>query len=263
MKAIQQPIHPRVNTTYELFIGALSVLGIFNILLVAVAQNPVVDEVLFVIDIILSVIFFFDFAARLLVAPSRTEYFFREFGWADLLSAGPVPLLKLARIPRILRVGHIVAQSGSRRLVHNLIARRAESTLLIVTTFLLLIAEFGGIAVAYTESPFPGANIRSGADAVWYVFVTITTVGYGDRYPVTQLGRLMGIFIMLAGVGIFAVFTGYVANLFFRAPLRKLDRTNESHDPREQLANAQAELLEYERALAELRKKLNDIERGL
>src|SRR5207245_1017237 len=56
--------------------------------------------------------------------------------------------------------------------------------------------------------------ITTASDAVWYVIVTITTVGYGDKYPVTNPGRIVGVLIMVVGVGLFGVLTGFLANAF-------------------------------------------------
>src|SRR3972149_6773059 len=63
----------------------------------------------------------------------------------------------------------------------------------------------------------PEANIKGPEDAVWWAFVTMTTVGYGDRFPVTSEGRLAGALLMVAGVGLFGTFSGFVA-AWFLAP---------------------------------------------
>jgi voltage-gated potassium channel len=68
-----------------------------------------------------------------------------------------------------------------------------------------------------------GANITTGADAIWYVLVTISTVGYGDRFPVTNSGRVAGAVIIMIGVGIFGTFTGYLANVFLTPPEPEVD----------------------------------------
>ena len=78
----------------------------------------------------------------------------------------------------------------------------------------ILVLEFGSLQILYLEQDAPGANITSASDALWYTIVTISTVGYGDQYPVTNPGRVMGSFIIVLGVGIFGTFTGYLANLF-------------------------------------------------
>jgi voltage-gated potassium channel len=58
---------------------------------------------------------------------------------------------------------------------------------------------------------------------VWYVIVTITTVGYGDKYPVTNPGRIVGVLIMVLGVGLFGVLTGFLANVFLAPASEKSD----------------------------------------
>jgi voltage-gated potassium channel len=68
--------------------------------------------------------------------------------------------------------------------------------------------------VLRVEEHAPGANITTAGDALWYTIVTISTVGYGDQYPVTQLGRIIGSVIIVVGVGIFGTFTGYLATVF-------------------------------------------------
>ena len=84
----------------------------------------------------------------------------------------------------------------------------------------ILVLEFGSIEILYVEQNAPGANITSASDALWYTIVTISTVGYGDQYPVTNEGRVIGSLIIVVGVGIFGTFTGYLANLFL-SPSRK------------------------------------------
>jgi voltage-gated potassium channel len=64
------------------------------------------------------------------------------------------------------------------------------------------------------ERHSPDANILTASDAIWWVFVSITTVGYGDRFPVTDQGRLIGVVTLTVGVGLFGVVTGFLANLF-------------------------------------------------
>ena len=78
------------NTGYELFVAALSVLSLVNIVLVSLLRDEALQTVVRVIDILLSVVFLIDFLARLRRAPSRADYVFRQFGWADLLAQSAV-----------------------------------------------------------------------------------------------------------------------------------------------------------------------------
>jgi voltage-gated potassium channel len=63
------------------------------------------------------------------------------------------------------------------------------------------------------ESRDPQANIKTGGDALWWAIVTITTVGYGDFYPITTLGRITGFFVMVAGIGIIGALASILASL--------------------------------------------------
>ena len=78
----------------------------------------------------------------------------------------------------------------------------------------LLVLEFGSMLVLYFEQNAPGANITTGGDALWWAFVSITTVGYGDKFPITAGGRVSAFFVLAAGVGLFGVLSGYLANFF-------------------------------------------------
>jgi voltage-gated potassium channel len=74
---------------------------------------------------------------------------------------------------------------------------------------------FSSIAVLNVENR-PECNIKNAEDALWWACTTITTVGYGDRYPITTEGRIVGVFLMMAGVGLFGTFTGFIASWFMQ-----------------------------------------------
>ncbi|HYX50991.1 MAG TPA: potassium channel family protein, partial [Ktedonobacteraceae bacterium] len=67
----------------------------------------------------------------------------------------------------------------------------------------------------------PDANITSYSNAVWWGFVTITTVGYGDYYPVTGLGRFFALILMFSGLGIIGVLSSYLASFFVSLQRRR------------------------------------------
>ena len=73
-----------------------------------------------------------------------------------------------------------------------------------------------GILILKAESADPNANIKNANDALWWGYVTIATVGYGDRYPVTADGRIIGMAVMTVGVALFSGITGYLADWFRR-----------------------------------------------
>ena len=214
MTADRPERHELKNTGYEIFIGALSVLSIINIVLLYVVPDEALDTVLFVMNGLLSLVFLVDFTYRLFTAPSKSDYFFRQFGWADLLASVPVQQFKVLRIFRLLRVFRLLREYGAKNIARSLLEDRAGSALVTLLLLGILVLEFGSLGILRLEQNAPGANITSASDALWYVVETISTVGYGDQYPVTNAGRTLGTVIIVIGVGIFGTFTGYLANLF-------------------------------------------------
>ena len=203
------------STGYEIFIGVLSILSIVNLVLMyTVVDDEALNTVLRVMNILFSAIFLADFAYRLATAPRRGAYFFRHYGWADLLASLPFAQLKVLRLFRVVRVIRLMRDVGPRTIWRTLVKDRAGSALYALLLMGVLVLQFGSLTMLYLEEHAPGANITTASDALWYTIVTISTVGYGDYYPVTNPGRIAGVVIIVVGVGIFGTFTGYLANLF-------------------------------------------------
>lgn len=208
---------------YEIFIGALSVLSIVNLVLIWIVEDTSLDYVMGFINLLLSAILFGDFCLRLWTAPNRGRYFLREYGWADLLASVPLPQLKVLRVFRLARVYRLMRDVGVRRLVITVVRDRAGSALLSLLLIAILVLEFGSLEMLSLEASAPGANITTASDALWYMIVTMSTVGYGDQYPVTNPGRMLGSIVIIIGVGIFGTLTGYLANAFLAAPASPKD----------------------------------------
>jgi voltage-gated potassium channel Kch len=167
-----------------------------------------------VMNFLFSVIFLADFTYRIFTAPSALAYFFKHFGWADLLASLPFAQLKILRVFRLVRVYRLLRKVGPRTIGRTLLRDRAGSALYVLLIMGILVLQFGSLTMLAIEQNAPGANITNASDALWYTIVTISTVGYGDFYPVSNLGRLCGVVIIVVGVGIFGTFTGYLATVF-------------------------------------------------
>lgn len=247
------------NTGYEIFIGALSVLSLVNIVLYALLRDPGTQSVVRAIDALLSLIFLIDFLVRLRRAPSRSDYFLRQFGWADLIASLPFPQVKILRVFRLIRVARLLRRYGARNIGRSLVKDRAGSALLTLLLIGVLVLEFGSLLMLGLERGVPDANITSASDAIWYVIVTMSTVGYGDQYPVSNAGREMGTFIIVVGVGIFGTLTGYLANLFL-APREEepVEAATTSESASQQIRQLRELLEQQQAALARLEHAISD-----
>lgn len=202
-----------LSMPWEVFVLGVALLSITNLFLAILVPNPDTAQVIAIVDSLLFVVFLIDFLRRLVVARDNRAYLIRGYGWLDLLSI--IPLLRITRLLRMARLIRILRRMGGLRMAMRTFFRnKATGGLYIVVIMALLVLEFGSLLVLWAERGAEGANIVTADDAVWYSLVTMSTVGYGDRYPVTDLGRLFGALTIVVGVGVFGTLTGFLANTF-------------------------------------------------
>ena len=220
---------------YQLFMLALCVLALAGV----VAQNAVdhdsqIEGVLMYADTAICIAFGIDFLITLWRAPNRMKYFF-TWGWLDLLSSIPtVSVARWGRIGRVLRVFRVLRGLRATKLISSVILRkRAQNTFLAAALLALLLVVFCSVAILEFETA-PESNIKTAADAVWWSFATITTVGYGDRFPVTHEGRFIAVVLMCAGVGLFGTLSGFFASWFLENEVA--EETNEIDALRQEIA---------------------------
>ena len=137
---------------------------------------------------------------------------FPSLGW--LTNVGKFAgLFRLARLSRLARITRLLRGENKKTLVKDVLENRSRYAMFITILLTILVLTVTSVLVLQFESQSPDANITTGGDALWYSIVTITTVGYGDFYPVTPEGRITAAFIMFMGVGIIGALASILASL--------------------------------------------------
>jgi voltage-gated potassium channel len=172
-----------------------------------------ISNVLMTIDNCICFIFLIDVLVRFFRAENKLQ--FMKWGWIDLLSSIPyVEILRTGRLFRLIKLLRVLrAFRSTKILIKHIFKSKIKGTMTAVAIISVLVVIFSSISILIVETD-PNSNIKTSEDALWWTMETVTTVGYGDKYPVTSEGRLIGIIVMIVGVGLFGTFTGYIATLF-------------------------------------------------
>lgn len=198
----------------NLLIIVLSIYVLLALMLDTFLRLPAeVSKVLNYTDNIICAVFLFDFVKRFSQAKNKLK--FMQWGWIDLISSIPTfDFMRVGRVFRLIRLFRILrAFRSTKHLVQHIFRRRTKGTLTAATVIAILMIIFSSIAILQVETD-SNSNIKTAEDAIWWAYVTITTVGYGDKFPVTIEGRLIATMLMTVGVGLFGTFTAYLASWF-------------------------------------------------
>lgn len=125
----------------------------------------------------------------------------------EILSVA-LPFLRPLRLLRVVSFGALVIQKIA-------VGKQIAITFK-VFLFSILIAYIGAVQITITEREVEGSNIKSFGDGLWWAITTVTTVGYGDKFPTTSIGRVLAVGLMLVGISLMGVITASVAAWFVK-----------------------------------------------
>jgi voltage-gated potassium channel len=174
------------------------------------------------IDYTVWALFALEYVIKLSLAPNRGHFFKTHL--LDLLIVAvpffrPLRMGRLVRLLRLARVGIVVGESLRRSrsiLTHN------GFHFVVLAAGLIVFACAGLVTIA--ERGTRGANIHDFGQGIWWAIVTVTTVGYGDRFPITPFGQGVAVLLMLVGIGLIGTLTATVASYFVQ---ERADATEE------------------------------------
>ncbi len=199
---------------WDLLILVLSVYVLLSLLVYLFFELPPNVKVLLqIIDDGICIIFLLDFFLRFFKAGNKLAFI--TWGWIDLVSSIPsLPLMRFGRLFRMIRIFRILRAFRSLKAVLRYVFKnRVQDTMSIVGLITFLVVIFSSISILLVETD-PAGNIKSAEDAIWWSLETITTAGYGDKFPVTTEGRFIGVLLMFVGVGLLGTFTAFISSWF-------------------------------------------------
>jgi voltage-gated potassium channel len=217
---IVQKSDTRAGRAFDVCIMALIVYSVVTLSFETLPSLPEsVAAFLRTSEIVVTLIFTAEYLLRITTAPDRKKYIFSFYGLVDLAAILPFYIstgldLRAVRAFRLLRVFRLLKlQRYSKaldRFGKALVIAKEEVIIFLFATFLLLY--LSAVGIYYFENAAQPEAFKSIFHSLWWAVTTLTTVGYGDVYPITAGGRIFTFFILMLGLGIVAVPAGLVAS---------------------------------------------------
>jgi voltage-gated potassium channel len=201
------------------------------------------------LDLPFTLLFLGAFVLQIGLAEDRAAWLRANWIDAVIIVVAAFPLLRLLRVYRylpalrLLRLAWLAAILGEAVRAHLRTFGRGHVNKILAAG--VLVVFLGAVLVHHSEEAVTEANIKSFGDAVWWAVTTVTTVGYGDKYPTTVAGRVVAAGLMLLGIGLFGVLTASLSSFFL------------AQDQESELARLQAEVAGLRQEVSALVKVLH------
>ena len=181
--------------------------------------EPETRQILRYIEIFTVLIFTVEYLLRIYVSDRKVKFVFSFFGIIDFLAILPFYLavgvdlrsLRALRFLRLFRILKLVRYNKAMNQFSRAIKSAKEQILLFIFITLILIY-FAAVGIYYFENEAQPEHFSSIFDSLWWAIITLTTVGYGDVYPITVGGKVFTFIILMIGLGIVAIPTGIISS---------------------------------------------------
>ncbi len=220
IKSIVEYNDNKLSKSFAFFIQFLIVLSVITFSVETLPNlKPQTKAILNSIEVFCVVVFTLEYLARIFVSDRKLKFIFSFFGLIDLFAILPFYLsfgldlrsLRVLRMFRLFRLLKLVRYNRAMRHFAKAMLLAKEQIILFMGVTLVLIY-FAAIGIYYFENEAQPEHFSSIFDSLWWSIVTLTTVGYGDVYPITVGGRVFTFFILLIGLGIVAIPTGIISS---------------------------------------------------
>ena len=228
MKRLRQIVEENSTTAGRVFDLVIQSLIVVSIVSFSIETLPnltlFIRKILRVVEVLTVIVFTLEYILRFIVAKPRIRFVFSFFGLIDLLAILPFYIasgidlrsIRAIRMLRLFRTFKLFRHSQAIRRFHKAFLLAREELVLFISVALLLLF-FAGVGIYYFEHEAQPETFASIFDSLWWAVATLTTVGYGDVFPVTVGGKLFTFFVLMIGLGIVAVPSGLMASALSEA----------------------------------------------
>lgn len=219
-----------VNADYVIFVQFVAILTAVNSALLFLPMEAEQQKVVYFMWVAGTVFLLFDAVIQLLRRRNRPAMLTGYRVWVQLVGSLPIPFITLLRPWILTRTLGMLEKDDFLEFRRQIVIRHARTTILSVIIAAIVVLEIGSILILRAEVDAANANIHTAEDALWWSVVTIATVGYGDKYPVTTAGRVVGTAMIIAGVALFTTLTSFLAHWFIARGAERRPRTKAMAD---------------------------------
>jgi len=231
IKAIVEENDTLPGRAFDLIVQALILLSVITF---SVATLPDLDtgirELLEVTEVIVVIIFTCEYFLRVYVAERKISYILSFYGLVDLIAIIPFYLLpgvdlQSLRVFRLLSLFRLMKLSRYNRAIHQLSRAFivAKEEIVLFSLIILMLLYLSAVGIYYFEHEAQPEVFKSIFHSLWWAVATLSTVGYGDMYPITVGGKLFTFVILMLGLSIVAIPTGLLASALSKVKMEERD----------------------------------------
>ncbi|GGG41858.1 ion transporter [Bizionia arctica] len=219
----------KASKIFGIFIQVLILISIVTFTIETLPNlKPETRSILYIIEVFSVIVFTIEYLLRIYVTDKKLKFIFSFYGIIDLLAFLPFYLsfgvdLRSLRALRFLRLFRILKLVRYNRAMNHFASaiKSAKEEIFLFLFITVILIYFAAVGIYYFENKAQPENFASIFDSLWWAIVTLTTVGYGDVYPITVGGKVFTFFILLIGLGIVAIPTGIITAALTRSVDKK------------------------------------------
>jgi voltage-gated potassium channel len=219
----------KASKIFAIFIQVLILISIVTFTIETIPDlKPQTRSILYAVEVFSVIVFTIEYILRIYVTDKKLKFIFSFFGIIDLLAILPFYLsfgvdLRSLRALRFLRLFRILKLVRYNRAMNHFASaiKSAKEEIFLFLFITIILIYFSAVGIYYFENKAQPEHFSSIFDSLWWAIVTLTTVGYGDVYPITVGGKVFTFFILLIGLGIVAIPTGIITSALTKSVDKK------------------------------------------